>query len=313
MTEPDGSIVATLAPVIEARLVCDPTPRRLFHGRGHRYPGAEHLSIDRLGPIVIVTCHARISDHECARLLDLLLARAAAVDADLDGVVLQLRDGRRVTTEVLWGDVPDRLVVEEAGLRYCVRPLANQNVGLFLDVAPLRGWLRERCQGGRVLNLFAYTCAFSVAALAGGAAAVVNLDMSRPALAIGRENHLLNGHELRRVSFLPHNLFKSWWKLEKLGPFDWVIIDPPTRQRGSFDAERDYRSICKRLSALCRPGSEVLALLNSPFLPPRFLTETMARWAPALRFEEWLAASPDFDDAYPDRALKIARFRAVRG
>lgn len=55
--------------------------------------------------------------------------------------------------------------------------------------------------GLRVLNLFAYTCGFSVAAIAGGAARVVNLDMSRPALSRGRDNHRLNGHDLAQVSF----------------------------------------------------------------------------------------------------------------
>ena len=91
-----------------------------------------------------------------------------------------------------------------------------------------------------MLNLFAYTCAFSIAALAGGARQVVNNDMSRPSLDWGRENHQRNGQDLRSVSMLPHNLFKSWWKIRSLGPYGLIIIDPPTYQRGSFDAEKDY-------------------------------------------------------------------------
>lgn len=66
----------------------------------------------------------------------------------------------------------------------------------------------------KVLNLFAYTCAFSVAALKGGADEVVNMDMSKGALAIGKQNHLLNGLTAG-ARFLGHDIFKSWGKLKK--------------------------------------------------------------------------------------------------
>ncbi|MCT7000003.1 class I SAM-dependent methyltransferase, partial [Salmonella enterica] len=81
-------------------------------------------------------------------------------------------------------------------------------------------------KGLRVLNLFAYTCGFSVAAIEGGAEHVVNLDMARGVLSRGRDNHRLNGHDLSRVTFLGHDLFKSWAKVIHSGPYDLVIIDP---------------------------------------------------------------------------------------
>ncbi|MEM8769491.1 MAG: class I SAM-dependent methyltransferase, partial [Pseudomonadota bacterium] len=161
----------------------------------------------------------------------------------------------------------------------------------------------------RVLNLFAYTCAFSVAAIAGSAREVVNVDMSRPALDWGQRNHALNDHDLRKVRMLPHNLFKAWPKLRQLGPFDVIIIDPPTNQRGSFTAEKQYGLVLKRLPEFAAPGARIIACLNSPFLNTDFLSGQMARWCPDARFEATMPVSPDFPDLYPDRGLKIDRFR----
>jgi 23S rRNA (cytosine1962-C5)-methyltransferase len=225
------------------------------------------------------------------------------------GICLQHRQGRGNRTTVVMGEVPEEIVVEEAGLQYLVAPLRNQNVGLFLDMAPTRAWVRAHSEGRRVLNLFAYTCAFSVAALAGGARSVVNVDMSRPALDWGIRNHRMNGQDPRRASMLAHNLFKSWQKLKTLGPFDLIVIDPPTNQRGSFNAEKQYAQVLKRLPDLSAAGADVIAALNSPFLNADFLPAQMARWCPAARFRGMLPVSPDFPDRYPDRGLKIAQFR----
>jgi 23S rRNA (cytosine1962-C5)-methyltransferase len=280
------------------------TVRRLFHGRGHCYPGFEDLTVDLLGGYVLVAC---FGDDEAGATA--LACRLAAALPGTEGACVQVRQGRSTRGRIAAGEVPERVWVSEGGLEYLVRPLRNQNIGLFLDMAPTRAWVRERAEGASVLNLFAYTCAFSVAAVAGGARQVVNNDMSRPALDWGTENHRQNAHDLRRVRMLPHNVFKSWWKIRQLGPYDLVIIDPPTNQRGSFVAEKDYPAVLKRLPDLCAPGAEVIACLNSPFLNADHLPQLMARWCPECRFEELLPASPDFPDRFPDRGLKVCRFR----
>lgn len=277
--------------------------RRLFHGRGHAYPGLEDLVVDRFEHTALVGCFG--PDVHRGRVLADLLARGLP---GIKGVCLQHRQGRGTQTETVFGSVPDELVVQEAGLRYLVQPLRNQNVGLFLDMAPTRAWLREASEGKRVLNLFAFTCAFSVAAIAGGAVQVVNNDMSKPSLDWGRKNHALNDHDLRRVSMLPHNIFKSWWKLREFGPYDIIIIDPPTNQRGSFNAEKQYALVLKRLAELANPGAEIIACLNSPFLNSDFLPGQMARWCPKARLLGAMPASEDFPDKFPDRGLKIFRY-----
>ncbi len=96
-------------------------------------------------------------------------------------------------------------MVGGAGLRYQLELGKAQNTGLFLDMRHGRDWLRRHAAGKRVLNLFAYTCAFSVAALAGGAERVVNVDMQSRALSRGR--HRLNRRALERVQFAALDIF----------------------------------------------------------------------------------------------------------
>ena len=90
-----------------------------------------------------------------------------------------------------------------------------------------RRLIREIGRGKRVLNLFAYTCSLSVAALAGGASRVVNLDLSKTALRTGRQNHITNQIDPRKAVFLPFDVMKSFGRLKREGPFDLVIVDPP--------------------------------------------------------------------------------------
>lgn len=285
--------------------------RRLFHGRGHCFPGWEHLVVNWFPPYLQVATfrEEQLPDDLVPWLTHL---HEAIFDQPLAGLVWQQRKGRGTTSETLFGGVPEEHVVHEQGLAYLVRPLENQNVGLFMDMAHIRRWLAPQIAGQRVLNLFAYTCAFSVSAIAHGAEMVVNNDMSRNALSWGERNHDLNDLDLRRARMVPHNLFKSWWKLKQFGPYDTLIIDPPTNQRGSFVAEKSYGQVLKRLPDLCASDALVLACLNSPFLGEDFLHQQMARWCPQARFVERLPAHPDFPEQFPDRGLKVLAFRYNR-
>src|SRR5690606_4647986 len=150
----------------------------------------------------------------------------------------------------------------ENGLRFKLDLGRKQNTGLFLDMRYGRRWVQEQAQGQRVLNLFAYTCGFSVAAIAGGAEHEVNLYMATAAPSRRRENHRLNQHDLSRVSFLGHDLFKSWGKLKREGPYDLIIIDPPSFQKGSFVLTQDYQKVLRRLPDLLTPQGTVLACMN---------------------------------------------------
>ena len=206
------------------------------------------------------------------------------------------------------GSVPQPHVVPEAGAHYRVQVLQGQNRGLFLDMAEGRRWVREHAQHARVLNLFAYTCAFSVAALQGDAAEVINLDMAAAAMAIGRDNHALNFAGMpqqRRARYLVHDLFSSWGKVTRMGPYDLVIADPPSFQKGSFVASKDWPRLLRRLPELLAPEGQALLCLNAPELPEQWLREQLAEHAPKLVIEQRLPNPAAFADVSPDRALKV--------
>lgn len=286
--------------------------RRLFHGRGRRWPGLEHVTADWLQGVLLVSLFREPAEAELERLRSMLLELTASATWQRSGahhLLLQHRYLPDSRMDWLLGEELDEWLIAEDGLRYKLDLGRKQNNGLFLDMRYGRRWVREQAAGQRVLNLFAYTCGFSVAAIAGGAAQVVNLDMARAALSRGRDNHRLNGHDLARVEFLGHELFKSWGKVKKYGPYELVIIDPPSFQKGSFALTTDYRKILRRLPELLTAQGTVLACVNDPGIGPDFLIEGMAAEAPGLRFVERLDNPPEFADIHPDSGLKALVFR----
>ena len=309
----NADALATLQQQLTSALGSVPAEtRRLFHGRGRRWPGLEHVTADWLQGVLLVALFREPEAAELARLKDLLLALPATPEwrqAGAHTLLLQHRYLPDSATEWLQGNEVEEWLIDEDGLRFKLDLGRKQNNGLFLDMRYGRRWVREQAAGRRVLNLFAYTCGFSVAAIAGGAERVVNLDMAKAALSRGRDNHRLNGHDLGRVSFLGHDLFKSWGKLKKDGPFDLVIIDPPSFQKGSFALSKDYQKILRRLPELLVEGGTVLACVNDPGVGPDFLIQGMAAEAPGLRFLERLDNPPEFADIHPDSGLKALVFR----
>lgn len=282
--------------------------RRLFHGRGRCWPGLEQITVDWLQGVLLVSLFREPPEGQLPALEQMLLALAACPQWPGQAILIQHRYLPDSPGHWLLGTPSEHWLIDEDGLRYKLDLGLKQNTGLFLDMRHGRRWVREQAAGKRVLNLFAYTCGFSVAAIAGGAEQVVNLDMAKAALSRGRENHRLNEHELARVSFLGHELFKSWGKVRKGGPYDLIIIDPPTFQRGSFVLTHDYSKILRRLPELLTEQGVVLACVNDPAIGPEFLIEGMAAEAPQLHFVERLSNPPEFPDNDPAGGLKALVF-----
>lgn len=308
----NSDAIATLQQYLLAAFAQLPTEaRRLFHGRGRLWPNLEQITVDWLHDVLLVSLFREPEPEALEELRAMLLSLGKSQAWQASGarhLLLQHRYRLDSATEFLVGEPIDGGQVVEDGLCYQLDFGRKQNNGLFLDMRLGREWVRAQAAGKRVLNLFAYTCGFSVAAIAGGAEHVVNLDMARAALSRGRDNHRLNGHDLSRVEFLGHELFKSWGRVRKSGPYDLVIIDPPSFQKGSFALTQDYAKILRRLPELLTPHGVVLACINDPSIGPDFLIESMAQEAPALRYVERLANPPEFADIDPDAGLKALIF-----
>ena len=307
-----------MQPLIDA-ITTMPLPceaQRIFHGRGGRFPGCEHLSLDFFPPVWVLTSFDPVTDEDLATIGAALAGRwEQLAPGEPLNWVFQCRAERHSSTRLMAGAVPEAHWVSEAGALYRVNVGKGQNHGLFLDMAEGRRWVREHVAsragerwGVKVLNLFAYTCAFSVVALKAGARHVTNLDMSKGALAVGQQNHRANDL-LANVGFLPHDLFATWGKVTRGGPYGLVIVDPPSYQKGSFIATKDYARLIKRLPDLLEPDGHVLLCLNAPELGPAFLQELVAGLAPELVFVERLANPAVFADVSEDRSLKVLVYR----
>jgi len=249
-----------------------------------------------------------VTNDELAVLHQALSARWQQLSPDQAlNWVFQCRHASQTETRLMAGSVPEPHVVSEDGARYRVHVLKGQNHGLFLDMAEGRRWVRALVQARarlKVLNLFAYSCAFSVVAMQAGARHVVNVDMSQGAMTVGQQNHQLNG-VMAGASFLVHDIFKTWGKITRGGPYDLIIVDPPSYQKGSFVATQDYAKLMRRLPDLLAPDGHALLCLNAPELDVAFLHDQMQALAPDLIFNERVANPAVFADVSPERALKV--------
>jgi 23S rRNA (cytosine1962-C5)-methyltransferase len=280
--------------------------QRLFHGRGHAYQDLHHITIDWLPPVILITLFAPATNAEITDLADYLQQQIP----ECTSIQLQHRYQLAGPIDTIRGESIQQLTILENDLQFLISLGQARNIGLFLDMQNGRQWVQQHSKYKRVLNLFAYTCGFSVAAIAGQAQSVLNVDMSSPALTVGRENHRLNQQSLAQVRFEKLNIFKSFSRLKKRGPFDLLICDPPTLQKGSINIIQDYPKILRRLDQFMAPKSELLLCLNAPELGPEFLHSHMAELAPNYSFIEEIKPPAVYVDA-EGKGLKVLYFKAT--
>jgi 23S rRNA (cytosine1962-C5)-methyltransferase len=279
--------------------------KRVFHGRGGLYDGYKHLTIDSIDDILSVALYFKEdNEDELIKILENFVNNSKYLT-----LVIQRRYLKGAPSEILIGSLKDDLYIIENGIKIKINLLSNKNSGYFPDMKNGRSFVRENAQNKRVLNLFSYTCAFSLAAKFGGAKEVINVDMSKGALKTGMQNHSLNNLDPRGVSFLPYNILKSFSSLKRKGPYDMIIIDPPTFQRGSFEATKDYEKIIKKLPQIATDDCLLLACLNSPELESDFIVELIHKYAPSFEFVKRVPNLEEFKSADEDKSLKNLVFQ----
>ena len=226
---------------------------RLANAEGDRLPG---LIIDRYADHVVAQCltsgMARLEGLWCAALEGLL--RPAAI---IDRTDRAVRDpglsGRR---EALRGSMPEGPIwIREGGLRFRVHLTAGQKTGFYLDQRDNRMLLAAHARDREILNGFAYTGAFGVHAGAGGAAHVVQVESSAPALEEARMNWDANDLSRDRVEYVCEDLFRYLRREDR--SFDAIVLDPPpyAKQKGSVErAARAYKDLNLWALRRLRPG-----------------------------------------------------------
>ncbi|MCG3671613.1 class I SAM-dependent methyltransferase [Aliarcobacter butzleri] len=278
--------------------------KRVFHGRGNFYEDFNYLTVDSLNEILFATFFEESSDEN-----EIIKALKDIANAyNYKTFIVQKKYKKDELNEAIIGEISPFYIVVENGLKYKIN-FFNKNIGIFLDMKIGREYISSISKDKNVLNLFSYTCAFSVVAINAKAKQVVNVDMAKGALTTGRENHHLNNLDTKKVKFMPYDILKSWNRIKKEGPYDIIIIDPPSFQKGSFAATKDYEKIIKKLPELASENCIVLSCLNAPELDSDFIKQKFEEFAPTFKFEKRLENLKEFITNNEEKSLKNLIFK----
>ena len=195
---------------------------------------------------------------------------------------LPKQNAERTTPELVIGDPGTNLpvVATERSLRYGIDFESGYSVGLFVDQRENRSFVRG-AKPQTLLNCFAYTCAFSVAAASVGAQ-TVSVDLSKKSLARGKENFSLNLLPTEGHRFVAEDVMEFVPRLARKGKkFDIIILDPPTFSRThrgkAFQVEQDFETLLSQALELADRDSHILLSTNCTTFNERAL-EVAARY-----------------------------------
>jgi 23S rRNA (cytosine1962-C5)-methyltransferase len=288
------------------------TTVRLLHGAADGWPGWQ---VERLGDFLLSQSEAALTDAQTAQLAAWLaqLSLRGAYHKRLDRRVRETKTGQASPQLVLGEPAPERFPVSENGLQFEISFTEGYSYGLFLDQRDNRRRLLTGHIAAEfpftlhpspftVLNTFAYTCAFSVAAAKAGAR-TTSLDLSKKYLEWGRRNFALNGLDPTAHDFIYGDVFDWLRRLAKKGrAFDAVLLDPPTfsqsKESGVFRAEKDYGKLVALTLPLLKPEGILFASTNCATLSPEEFLATLEvmiqRAGRRITQQHYVPQPPDF-------------------
>jgi 23S rRNA (cytosine1962-C5)-methyltransferase len=234
---------------------------RLIYGESDGLPG---LVIDRFGSalsVQITTAGIEIrKDNLIAALVELFAPTAIVLKNDNSQRQLE---GLDLESCIVYGELPDPLIIEENGAKFKVDIMGGQKTGWFYDHRPSRALLKTLANNQRVLDLFSYTGAWGIPAALGGASEVVCVDASEGALALAAENARLNGIE-DKMQFIRSDVFDFLKQARQDGQlYDIIVLDPPALIKRKKDFKQGYEAYRRlnqlALQALAKDGILVSA------------------------------------------------------
>lgn len=240
------------------RLLCNEQAYRFVFGESDFVPG---LIIDRYGDYFALQVLSAGMEQRLPSIVEAL----RSVFPEAKGIVeknnsqLREREGLELREGVLWGDIPEEVIIEENGILYGINLLQGQKTGYFLDQKLNRKRVQELAKGLRVLDCFTNQGGFALNAAKGGAAHVLGLDSSAQAVERCRRNVELNGFS--GVEFAEEEVFAYLQRaVAAKEQWDMVILDPPafTKSRKQVRAaQRGYEKI-NRLGLQLLPSEGLL-------------------------------------------------------
>lgn len=293
MSNPARWIDPATAAEIEAT---DTTAFRLAWGEG--------CQVERFGTTAVVSARSNEGIMELCRELESRCKQGGWSPSRIFRKLLVRSPEEKDTPELVRGEksLDPREIVRESGLLFEVDFSASYSPGLFCDQRANRDFLR-RMKPSRVLNTFAYTCAFSVAAASVGAG-TVSVDISKSSLQRGRRNFELNGIGAAGHAFVTEDVLTYLARLVRRGEkFDAIILDPPTFGRGSgkrtFRVERDFAELVQLAHAVAAPGARILLSTNfQEWTREDLRAKARAELPRGTLFEE-IPPAPDYFEASP--------------
>jgi 23S rRNA (cytosine1962-C5)-methyltransferase len=200
---------------------------------------------------------------------------------------------------LLFGETP-ATKIREHGVWYAIELLMNRDASFYLDTRNMRKWLIETMRAKTVLNTFAYTGSLGIAALAGGAARVVQHDLNRQFLRVAKTSCTLNGFPIHKQDFTTNDFFTLVSRLKRIHEtFDCVIIDPPffsTTSKGKVDQVHKSARLINKVRPLVRDGGHLIAINNALYVSGREYMQTLEELSRDgyLELTELIAVPQDF-------------------
>ena len=307
------SITVLLEKAIAARqALFDPghlTALRLFNGF---LEGCPDLVVDLYASTLVLQAYAESPEE------GLTLVREAQSWLQkrlpwLRAGILKARNSPRADEKrgvLLFGEAPDRKV-QENGVWYALDLSMNRDASLYLDTRTLRAWAKQHLDDKTVLNTFAYTGSLGVAALAGGAKRVMQLDLNRQFLNLAKTSYTLNGFPIYKEDFLSGDFWLEVSRLKRAGErFDCVMLDPPfysATPKGVLDLNTDSARLINKVRPLINDGGWLVSINNALYVSGKEYLQTLERLCADgyLKIAELIPVPEDFI-SYPETRLGAA-------
>jgi 23S rRNA (cytosine1962-C5)-methyltransferase len=231
---------------------------------------------------------------------------------DRTGKDTDLEHAHRSARPFFGRPAPERVGIVERGIHFAIRPYDGFSVGLFLDQRDNRSRVRELAAGKDVLNLFAYTCGFSVAAALGGAKQTVSVDVAPKHLEWGKTNFALNDIDLADHFFFRSDAKEFLARAKRQGrSFDLVLLDPPSfahgrGSKGDFSVLTDLPALVAAATEVLRPDGVLMISINHRRMSHKDLRARVNQGLAGRRHEIIVSPSlpPDFA-MDPDHAKSL--------